>query len=110
MVGGASATHCVLPSTGGPGWSTNIYTSAPASRSTPASFTSFATPITVCHGLTLVPIDAPRFGRTLCPMGSRPFHKRLASVSLMMTARPPDVVSLASKPRPATIGMLIVLK
>ena len=110
MVGGAVVTQRVVPSIGGPGWSTNRYSSAPASRSTPASLTSFATPITVCHGLTLVPIDAPRFGRRRCPIGSRPFHNRLANVSLMMTTRPSDVVSMASKPRPATIGMRIVVK
>ena len=110
MVGGAVVTQRSVPSIGGPGWSTNRYSSAPASRSTPASLTSFATPITVCHGLMLVPIDDPRFGRSRCPIGSRPFHSRLASVSLTMTTRPPEEVSRASKPRPATIGIRIVVK
>ena len=88
----------------------NRYSSAPAARSTPASLTSFATPITVCHGFSLVPIDEPRFGRMRCPIGSRPFHNRLASVSFTTTTRPPDVVSVESKLRPDTIGIRIVWK
>ena len=85
-------------------WSSSTYSSVPVGLSTPACLTSFATPITVTHGVL-----SPKRGLRRRPTGSR-FFQKLRTNASFTTARSVPTRSVAWNARPCTIGILMASK